>query len=72
MYYPLGVQSASVMISEWVKLAETPMALVRTPYTEVGCIAIANCTYSNIGVAGFSLLDRDMTCTRPPTPLCVE
>ena len=44
----------------------TPMALVGTPYARVGRIAIANCTYSNIGVAGFLLVDRAMTCTPPP------
>ena len=47
------------------------MALVGTPYAGVGRIAIAKCTNRNIGVAAFSLLDGDMTCTPPPTPLYV-
>ena len=46
------------------------MALVGTPYAGVGRIAIATCTYSNIGVAGFSLLDRDMMCTPPYATMC--
>ena len=41
------------------------MALVGTPYAGVGVIAIANGTDSSIGVAEFSLLDTDMTCTPP-------
>ena len=55
-----------------MQLAGTPIALVGTPYAGVGRIAIANCIHSNIGVAGFSWLDRDMTCSPTSEPVGVE
>ena len=48
------------------------MALVGNPYAGAGGIAITIYTYSNIGVAGCSWLDRDMTGTPPPEQVGVE